>query len=147
MALGADERRGKLRKASGRRKQPSIRRYLNGETYLSKPQVSIRESIAYGRERCELKHLSSSRRRKRTRFPKERRANGKEAKPKDLVLRGCGLQLALLRDRRMVLGKPAVDGESPVDEILKQRAGSRVPRDTRNLVGSRGDHPPSLNTP
>ena len=33
----------------------------------------------------------------------------------------------------MVLGKPAVDGESPVDEILKQRAGSRVPRDTRNL--------------
>ena len=42
----------------------------------------------------------------------------------------------------MVLGKPAVDGESPVDEILKQRAGSRVPRDTRNLVGSRGDHPP-----
>ena len=47
----------------------------------------------------------------------------------------------------MVLGKPAVDGESPVDEILKQRAGSRVPRDTRNLVGSRGDPPPSLNTP
>ena len=38
----------------------------------------------------------------------------------------------------MVLGKPAVDGESPVDEILKQRAGSRVPRDTRNLVGSPG---------
>ena len=70
LALGADERRGKLRKASGRRKQPSIRRYLNGETYLSKPQVSMRESIAYGRERCELKHLSSSRRRKKTRFPK-----------------------------------------------------------------------------
>ena len=70
LALGADERRGKLRKASGRCKQPSIRRYLNGETYLSKPQVSMRESIAYGRERCELKHLSSSRRRKKTRFPK-----------------------------------------------------------------------------
>ena len=46
----------------------------------------------------------------------------------------------------MVLGKPAKDGESPVDEIRRQRAGSRVPRDTRNLVGSRGDHPPSLNT-
>ena len=70
LALGADERRGKLRKASGRCKQPSIRRFLNGETYLSKPQVSMRESIAYGRERCELKHLSSSRRRKKTRFPK-----------------------------------------------------------------------------
>ena len=70
LALGADERRGKLRKASGRRKQPLIRRFLNGETYLSKPQVSIRESIAYGRERCELKHLSSNRRRKKNRFPK-----------------------------------------------------------------------------
>ena len=70
LALGADERRGKLRKASGRRKQPSIRRFLNGETYLSKPQVSIRKSIAYGRERCELKHLSSNRRRKKNRFPK-----------------------------------------------------------------------------
>ena len=69
LALGADERRGKLRKASGRRKQPSIRRYLNGETCLSKPQVSVRESIACGGERCELKHLSSSRRRKKTRFP------------------------------------------------------------------------------
>ena len=42
LALGADERRGKLRKASGRRKQPSIRRFLNGETYLSKPQVYLR---------------------------------------------------------------------------------------------------------
>ena len=95
LALGADERRGKLRKASGRRKQPSIRRFLNGETYLSKPQVSIRESIAYGRERCELKHLSSNRRRKKNRFPKQRRAKGKEAKPKDLVLRGCGLHQAM----------------------------------------------------
>ena len=45
LALGADERRGKLRKASGRCKQPSIRRYLNGETYLSKPQVSLSQYI------------------------------------------------------------------------------------------------------
>ena len=70
LALRADERRDKLRKASGRSKYPLIRRFLNGETYLSKPQVSIRESIAYGRERCELKHLSSNRRRKKNRFPK-----------------------------------------------------------------------------
>ena len=47
----------------------------------------------------------------------------------------------------MVLGKPTKEGESPVDEILSQLTVSRVPRDTRNLVGSRGDHPPSLNTP
>ena len=38
--LRADERRDKLRKASGRSKYPMIRRSLNGETHLSKPQVS-----------------------------------------------------------------------------------------------------------
>ena len=38
MALRADERRDKLRKASGRSKYPLIRRYLNGETRLSNPQ-------------------------------------------------------------------------------------------------------------
>ena len=35
LALRADERRDKLRKAAGRSKYPSIRRYLNGETYMS----------------------------------------------------------------------------------------------------------------
>ena len=32
MALNAEERRGKLRKATGSRKQAMIRRFLNGET-------------------------------------------------------------------------------------------------------------------
>ncbi len=36
LALRADERRDKLRKASGRSKYPLIRRYLNGETQLEK---------------------------------------------------------------------------------------------------------------
>ena len=45
LALRADERRDKLRKASGRSKYPESRRYLNGETYLSKPQVSLSQSI------------------------------------------------------------------------------------------------------
>ena len=40
------------------------------------------------------------------------------------------------------LGSPAREGESPVRESDSQRAGSKVPRDTRNLVGSRGDPPP-----
>ena len=35
LALRADERRDKLRKAAGRSKYPLIRRYLNGETYMS----------------------------------------------------------------------------------------------------------------
>ena len=37
LALRADERRDKLRKATGRSKYSVIRRYLNGETRLSKP--------------------------------------------------------------------------------------------------------------
>ena len=36
MALRADERRDKLRKATVRSKYPMIRRYLNGETWLEK---------------------------------------------------------------------------------------------------------------
>ena len=35
LAPGAEERRDKLRKAAGRSKYPLIRRYLNGETYMS----------------------------------------------------------------------------------------------------------------
>ena len=46
LALRADERRDKLRKASGRSKYPLIRRYLNGETRLSNPQSPYSESIA-----------------------------------------------------------------------------------------------------
>ena len=64
MALRADERRDKLRKASGSGKYTLIRRSLNGETWLSKPQSSYGEYIAMGREPGELKHLSSQRKRK-----------------------------------------------------------------------------------
>ena len=70
LALRADERRDKLRKASGRSKYPLIRRYLNGETRLDRLQPFIRQSITYGREPGELKHLSSRRKRKKTRFRK-----------------------------------------------------------------------------
>ena len=65
MALRAEERRDKLRKAAGRSKYPLSRRYLNGETRLDELQSSIRQSITYGREPGELKHLSSRRNRKK----------------------------------------------------------------------------------
>ena len=45
------------------------------------------------------------------------------------------------------MGSTTRDGDSPVNEIQVNVAGSRVQRDTRNPVGSRRDHPPSLNTP
>jgi len=38
LALRAEERRDKLRKALERSKYPLTQRYLNGETRLSKPQ-------------------------------------------------------------------------------------------------------------
>ena len=70
LALRADERRDKLRKASGRSKYPLIRRYLNGETWLSNPQSTYGEYIAIRWEPGELKHLSNRRKRKKHRFPK-----------------------------------------------------------------------------
>ena len=70
LALRAEERRDKLRKAAGRSKYLSIRRCLNGETRLRKPQSPCTESIGVRGEPGELKHLSSRRKRKKHRFPK-----------------------------------------------------------------------------
>ena len=47
-----------------------IRGYLNGETHMRSPHVSIHESIVYGGEPPELKHLSRERKRKKNRFRK-----------------------------------------------------------------------------
>ena len=69
MALRADERRDKLRKATVRSKYSMIRRYLNGETWLRRPQSLYSEYIAIQREPGELKHLSNRRKRKKNRFP------------------------------------------------------------------------------
>ena len=70
MALRAEERRDKLRKAAVRSKYPMTRRYLNGETPLSKPQSPYTEYIGIRREPAELKHLSRRRKRKKHRFRK-----------------------------------------------------------------------------
>ena len=70
LALRAEERRDKLRKAAGRSKYPLTRRSLNGETRHGEHLMSsIRQSITYGGEPGELKHLSSRRKRKKHRFP------------------------------------------------------------------------------
>ena len=70
MALRAEERRDKLRKAAVRSKYPMTRRYLNGGTRLSKPQSPYAEYIGIRREPAELKHLSRRRKRKKHRFRK-----------------------------------------------------------------------------
>ena len=45
MALRADERRDKLRKAAGSGKYTLIRRYLNGETHMDRLHVLLTEYI------------------------------------------------------------------------------------------------------
>ena len=48
LALRAEERRDKLRKAMGRSKYPEIHRYLNGGTHqMVKHLISIHEYIVY----------------------------------------------------------------------------------------------------
>ena len=146
MALRADERRDKLRKASGRSKYPLIRRSLNGETRMSRPHASIRQSITYGREPGELKHLSTRRKRKKYSIPSVAASERGRAQTVMRASRGSDCIMGSAKDRRTVLGKPAREGESPVSEVLSSPAGSRVPRDTGNPVGMRGDHSVRLNT-
>ena len=45
LALRAEERRDKLRKAVVSGKYTMIHRYLNGETYMRRPHVTLTESI------------------------------------------------------------------------------------------------------
>ena len=59
---------------------------------------------------------------------------------------GCGLAQAEAIVRRRGLESPARERKSRVTENEKAAASTRVPQDTRNPVGSRGDHPPRLNT-
>ena len=73
LALRAEERRDKLRKAMGRSKYPLIHGSLNGETRLDRLQSSMRQSITHGVEPGELKHLSSRRNRKKQVLSLERK--------------------------------------------------------------------------
>ena len=91
MALRAEERRDKLRKAAERSKYPKTRRSLNGETRLSKPQSLCTESIGVQREPGELKHLSSRRKRKKIDFLSSGERKGKSPNQLTTVGWGCGL--------------------------------------------------------
>ena len=70
LALRAEERRDKLRKAMGRSKYLMIHGYLNGETRQEELLSLMSKYIAHKREPGELKHLSTRRKRKKHRFPK-----------------------------------------------------------------------------
>ena len=53
-------------KPRGAVNQALIRGFPNGETCLGKSRASLSEFIGQGSERCELKHLSNARKRKRS---------------------------------------------------------------------------------
>ena len=55
-------------KLRGAVNQAMIRRFPNGETRLGKPETSLPEYIGQGSKRSELKHLSRTRKRKRSDF-------------------------------------------------------------------------------
>ena len=64
---------------------------------------------------------------------------------REVTLRGGSCKKPILT--RTSLERAAEGGESPVGEGSGLPAvRARVPRDTRNPVGSWGDHPPRLNT-
>ena len=69
MAVRGDERRGSLRKASGRWQTTFDPEMSEWENPPGISQVSIAEYIGYGGEPGELKHLSTRRKRNQPRFP------------------------------------------------------------------------------
>ena len=72
LAPAADEGRGKLRKASGRRKRSLIRRSPNGATRLEQSSRPRKRE-----EPGEVKHLSNPRKRNRRDSPSSGERNGK----------------------------------------------------------------------
>ena len=62
------------------------------------------------------------------------------------AFRGCGPAEAGAIASRIALESAVKECKSHVDESKKTAAGTRVPQDTSNPAGSRGAHPPRLNT-
>ena len=118
---------------------------------MSIPHATCAESIGAGREPGELKHLSSRRKRKKRKlkFSVDFQSSGERTRKspnRDACIAGFGLHKGFSNGRRTALEQPAREGESPVSEARADPAGSRVPRDTGNPVGTSGDHSVRLNT-
>ena len=81
-----------------------------GEPTNKKCQYRIVNTQLYEGKPGELKHLSSQRKRKQQRFPKQRRLNGEQP--------DTG-RVTKLYYSRMVLEKPNKEGEIPVYEMIQ----------------------------
>ncbi len=122
------------------------RRFLNGETRLSKPQPLHVESIGMQGEPGELKHLSTRRKRKKIDFLSSGERKGKSP---NRPACGAGLWTAqvsnssyeLVEARRRVLGKPARESESLVFESGRQRQNPEY-HETRETLWEAGGTTP-----
>ena len=135
----------KPRGAAYRRRSGDLRM---GKPAGGEPPASLAEHIGQGGEPGELKHLSTQR--KRDNSPSSGERTGKSPNRKCLRLRGCRARHMRVRKQtasRMVLGKPAKEGESPVCESRLTLAGFLSTTGHANPVGSWGVHSPRLNTP
>ena len=126
LAPSADEGRGKLRKASGRRKRSTIRRFPNGATWLEQSSRPLLRE-----EPGEVKHLSNPRKRNRRDSLSSGERKGRSlnlAYGKTAVLVSEGLWdfqgtcpqasggVTKGVSSRILLGKGAIAGESPLGE-------------------------------
>ena len=147
MALRADERRDKLRKASGSGKYTLIRRSLNGETWLSKPQSSYGEYIAMRREPGELKHLSSQRKRKQHVISKVAASEMERGQTGVRACRGSdrGIDSVSLMERFWESRPERVKASYVKAEVSERDPKYHETRGTLWEVG--GTTPPRLNTP
>ena len=146
LAPSAEEGRGKLRKATESRKQAKTRRY---------PNVETRRTVGPSRQDEHIVLDGGTRGTETSKYPEEEKERSipqvaaserGRAQTAGYGRRGCGPAESEGKPRRIGKESPARGGNSPVVERRNRRAGTRVPRDTRNPVGSRGDHPPRLNT-
>ena len=124
-----------------------IRGWPNGETHASNPCISVHEFIVPGRERRELKHLSTCRKRDHSASSGERT----RISPNhwSLLQWGCRTQHMEVKNwivSRMRQESATTEGDSPVDENHPASAGHLSTTGHANPVGIREAHFPRLNT-
>ena len=94
----------------------------------------------------ELKHLSNRRKRNQHENPRVAASEKGRAQTEDLRVIGVADRQKAKDPQGKRLGKRGGEGETPVPERDPSGPASRVPRGTRNPVGSRVDHHPRRNT-
>ena len=115
--------------------------YPNGATRRERSRHPEREAIP-----GELKHLSNRRKRNQHENPQVAASEKGRAQTEDLRVLGVADLRKRKSSQRKRLGKRGEESETLVRERMTEREESRVPRGTRNPVGSRVDHHPRRNT-